>query len=155
MLSCEFYRTPYSGLTPAPHSPRAQVEDLGKSVIQGHEVEGKRFLMQPPPPAQIPAMPKTPALTAAGLPKTPQAAKAGAASTFAGGCGATTRRVPTTAEVWTSTSMRLPKPTKMSGGFGQLTQVSQGAVPAEPHTAAFQIPADYKVVHSLAKPPHP
>ena len=50
------------GLPGMPHAPSVQVQDLGKSVFQGQEVEGKRFLIQPH------AMPKTP-----GVPKPPKA----------------------------------------------------------------------------------
>jgi hypothetical protein len=56
-----------------PAAPPVKVEDLGKSVMQGHEVEGKRFVMQPPelpkPPAvQVPGMPKPPGFQ---VPKVP------------------------------------------------------------------------------------
>ena len=46
--------------------PPAQVQDLGKAVLQGHEVEGKRYLIQPPAMPNIPAMPKPPAFQAPG-----------------------------------------------------------------------------------------
>jgi hypothetical protein len=112
------------GLPTAPQTPGVQVQDLGKSVIQGHEVEGKRFLIPPPPPP------------APGMPQPPKG--------------------PTVAEVWHSPSMGLPMLTNMSGGFGQLTQVCQRAVPGEPHPAAFQIPPGYKAILAPpAKPPVP
>jgi len=109
------------GVPTAPQTPGVQVQDLGKSVIQGHAVEGKRFLIPPPPPP------------APGMPQSPKG--------------------PTIAEAWHSPSMGLPMLTKMSGGFGQLTQVCQRAVPGEPHPAAFQIPPGYKAI--LAPPPQP
>ena len=34
-----------SGISP---TPSAQVQDLRKGVLQGHEVEGKRYVIQPP-----------------------------------------------------------------------------------------------------------
>lgn len=180
------------GLPSAPKPPNMQVQDLGKSVLQGHEVEGKRFVFQPPPPPKMPAMPKPPQMPGmpqppqvpgmppppqvpgmpqppqmAGMPKVPGAPQppgmppAPQAPQMPQAPGAPpvppapgmppAPQMPTVAELWTSTSMRVPMLTKMSGAFGQLTQVCQRAVPGEPHPAAFQIPPDYKVI----MPPQP
>ena len=53
----------------APKLPALQVQDLGKSMIEGHEVEGKRYTFSPPPQApqapqapSAPQMPKMPTL---------------------------------------------------------------------------------------------
>ncbi len=39
----------------APKMPALQVQDLGKSMIEGHEVEGKRFTFSPPRDAAEPS----------------------------------------------------------------------------------------------------
>src|SRR5581483_7565993 len=64
------------GLPAPPQPPGTTVEDLGKSVMQGQEVEGKRFVTQPPAPPATPALqppgaPKPPAFQAPGMPKPP------------------------------------------------------------------------------------
>jgi len=61
--------------------------------------------------------------------------------------------MPTTAEVWTSPKLQLPMATKMTGSFGQTTQVCQRVIPGEPHPSAFQIPPGYKVI--MPTPPKP
>jgi hypothetical protein len=160
------------GLPAALHAPTVQVQDLGKGVMQGTEVEGKRYLMQPPAMPKIPGMPQAPRSQAAGtpqvagtpqapqipgMPQMPKAPQAGGIPQAPGTPGVPPApkapQAPTVAEVWTSTGMRLPMLTKMSGGFGQLTQVCQRAIPGEPHPAAFQIPPGYKVI--VPAPPKP
>jgi len=120
------------GLPATPNAPDVKVEDLGQSVLKGHQVEGKRFLIQPP------ALPKPPGLS---MPATPKRGRVPAMPQVPAA-----PQPPTTAEVWTSTTMRVPMLTKMSGGFGKLTQVCQSAVPGEPHPKEFQIPQDYRVI---------
>jgi hypothetical protein len=57
-----------------PGMPQVGVQDLGKSVIDGHPVDGKRYIVQPPQPPQPPQKPPTPTVadvwtsTALGLP---------------------------------------------------------------------------------------
>jgi len=51
--------------------------------------------------------------------------------------------------------MGVPMLTKVTGGFGQLTQVCKKAVPGEPHPMAFEIPPDYKKLASAPKLPIP
>jgi hypothetical protein len=172
------------GLPGQPHvptTPTTTVEDLGKNVIQGHEVQGKRFVIPPltgpkPPAFQMPGAPKTPQMAGMppgvpkppqmpgmpgvpklpqmpgmpGVPKLPQmpgmapvAPKPPQMPGIAPPPAAP--HPPGTTEVWSSTSMGVPMLTKMSGGFGQLTQVCKKAVPGEPHPTAFQIPPGYKV----------
>jgi hypothetical protein len=132
------------GAPAIPKAPNVQVQDLGKSVIQGQAVEGKRFLIPPPPPLPAPpAMPKPPALPA--MPQAPKAPGAPAAPPVP--------KPPTIADFWHSPALCLPMLTKMSGPFGQMTQACHSAVPGEPHPAAFQIPPGYKVI--LAPPPKP
>jgi hypothetical protein len=59
------------GFTPpgAPPVPAVNVKDLGKSVISGHEVEGKQFTYSPPALPGLPAPPAAPA--APGMPAAP------------------------------------------------------------------------------------
>jgi hypothetical protein len=47
--------------------------------------------------------------------------------------------------------MSVPILTKMTGSFGQLTQLCHSAVPGEPHPSTFQIPQDYKVMTQVPK----
>ena len=140
------------GMPPIPHlgdpglAPTIQVQDLGKGMIQGHEVQGRRYLIQPPAMPNIPAMPQPPTVQAPGMPKAPGAPGIPPAPSAPPG--------PITADVWTSTKMHLPMLTKMNGGFGQLTHACQAVSPGEPHPAAFQIPPDYKMIPLPApKPP--
>jgi hypothetical protein len=152
---------PHFALPALPGEPKAasvQVENLGKSVVQGHEVEGKRFVTPPwsvpkapvfqmpgvpkPPVLQTPGVPKPPALQTPGVPKPPQMPGAPAVPQIP--------QPPITTEVWHSTTLGVPMVMKMSGGFGQLTQVCKSAVPGEPHPSAFQIPQDYKLIGAQA-----
>lgn len=149
---------PRPGMPPMPNlgapglasPPSAQVQDLGKGVLQGLEVEGKRYVIQPPAMPDIPAPPKPPAFQAPGMPKVPGMPPVPGMPKPPGAPGSPSApnppQGPTLAEVWTSTSTRLPMLTKINGGFGQITQVCQGVIPGEPHPAAFQIPPDYKVL---------
>jgi hypothetical protein len=199
------------GMPAAPQAPGVKVEDLGKTVLQGQEVEGKRFVIPPfappkPPGVQVPGapqMPQIPGMPAAapklpqipgmpgvpklpqipGMPAAPQApqipgmpAAAPKAPQIPGMPAApqapqipgmpaapqapqmpgmpaapATPRPPATAEVWTSTSMAVPMLSKVTGSFGQLTQVCRSAVPGEPHPSAFQIPPGYKLIAPTPK----
>lgn len=218
-----------------PQMPPVQAQDLGKTVLQGHEVQGKLFvipsLSPPKPPSmpgmQIPGMPAAPATPQApgmpGAPKLPQVPgmqipgmqipgmpAAPATPQAPGMPGApkppqapgmqipgvqipgmpaapklpqvpgmqvpgmqvpgmpgapklpqtpgmptapATPQPPATAEVWSSTSMGVPMLTKVTGSFGQLTQVCHTAIPGEPSPSAFQIPPGYKLI--IPKPPAP
>jgi hypothetical protein len=180
-----------------PHVPGVTVQDLGKAVLEGHEVEGKRFVVPPlappkPPAFQMPGIPKVPQIPgmpsvvpktpqipgmASVIPKTPQIP--GMASVIPKtpqipGMASVIPKTPqipgmppvvpktpqmpgmppppaappppATTDVWNSTRMGVPILTKMSGSFGQLTQVCRSAVPGEPHPSAFQIPQGYKVI---------
>ncbi|MGA8577077.1 MAG: hypothetical protein WB579_00240 [Bryobacteraceae bacterium] len=53
-----------------PQAPGIQVQNLGKNVLQGQEVEGMRYVIPQPPRPQAPAMPKAPQMP--GMPKAPQ-----------------------------------------------------------------------------------
>lgn len=99
-----------------PASPPANVEDLGKRLIEGEMAEGKRITIQPP------AMPTIP-----GVPRPPQA-------------------LPTVAEVWTNPSLHLPVLTQVQGAFGQQICKCKNQAIAEPDPSLFQIPKGYKDV---------
>ena len=142
---------------PAFPSPPAapSVQDLGKSVMQGHEVEGKKFVI-PQPQVTPPQMPKIPGMQLPGMPKPPQLPKPpqipgmppapAAAQPPKPPQPPAAPKPPNVAEVWTAPKLGLPMQTKVNGEFGQLTQTCKSAVPGEPHPAAFQIPPGYKVI---------
>jgi hypothetical protein len=118
---------------PSMPAPAVHVQDLGKSLLQGHEVEGKKYTIQPPTIPQAPAppaMPSKPQLP--GMPKAPQLPHK--------------PQAPTVAEVWTSPKLQLPMATRVNSAIGQQTAVCQSAIPGEPHPAVFQIPPNYKQI---------
>jgi hypothetical protein len=116
---------PTGAAAPPFQPPTIHVQDLGKSVIDGHEVDGKRYIIQPPapPPLQAPA------------PLKPQAPQ-----------------MPTTADMWTSTKLGMPVMTQVTGPFGKQTSYNKIAETGEPHPALFQIPPGYKPVMPPASP---
>jgi len=125
--------------------PAMHVEDLGRSMIEGHEVEGKRFTLPPPTPPTMPQMkapgapqaPSKPGVPAApGVPKPPQMP--------------TLPKVPSVTEVWTSVKLKTPVLTKLTTGAGEQTTYCKPTSMQEPHPSVFQIPPDYKI-----KPPTP
>jgi hypothetical protein len=122
--------------------PAMQVQQLGKSMIEGHEVEGQRFTLAPPsapalpPMPKIPRAPQAPAVSASGAPKPPAMPKLPS--------------VPSVTEVWTSVKLKIPVLTKVTTGAGQQTTYCKPTSFAEPHPAVFQIPPGYTI-----KPPTP
>jgi hypothetical protein len=111
-----------------------QVQDLGKSMIEGHEVEGKRYVLpaaqkpQPPPMPKLPQMPGSPKSPivpkAPSLPKAPQ---------------------PTVTEVWISTKLKTPVLTKITSALGSQTTYCKPTSTQEPHPSMFEIPSGYKL----------
>ncbi len=153
---------------PAPPPPM-HIQDLGKRMIDGHEVMGKKYTFQPPPlpqvgPPAMPAIPKPPevhvpavpgvphAAGLAGLPALPEAPKAPG---LTGGPHIPAVPPPPQApplplppsvmEVWTSTSLLIPLLSRMKGGFGQRISQCKNPIPGEPHPAVFQIPPGYSM----------
>jgi hypothetical protein len=121
---------------PAPPPP-LQVHDLGKSMIEGHEVEGKRYILTPPqappmpPKPQAPQMPKMPGLPAsAAPPKPPQLPKP---------------PQPTVTEIWTSVKLKMPVLTKVTTPAGEQTTYCKPTSTEEPHPSVFEIPPGYKL----------
>jgi len=140
---------PPSGGAPTP--PQVHVEDLGKAMIEGHEVEGKRYTLPPmqqpakpeipkASPPSAPQMPKVPGAPAPPqAPKPPQVPKAQPPKLPS---------VPSVTEVWTSTKLKTPVLTKSSTAAGEQTTYCKPTSTDEPHPSLFQVPPDYKI-----KPP--
>jgi hypothetical protein len=127
------------GAPTPPAAPAMNVKDLGKRLIEGHEVEGKQYtlpaLTAPKPPAapqaKIPGMPNAPQIPPKPDPKA------------------------LVSEVWMSTQLHLPVLTRITGPFGQQMCHCKNTVAGEPHPSTFQIPADYKQVGLPAAPKPP
>lgn len=120
--------------------PAMQVEDLGKSMIEGHEVEGKRYTLAAIVPPSKPAIPGAPSgPSASGMPAAP------------GMPGAPKPQMPTLppkpsiTEVWTSVKLKAPVLTKVTTAAGEQTTYCKPTSTDEPHPSVFQIPSDYKV----------
>lgn len=118
----------------APPPPAMQVEDLGKSMIEGHEVEGKRYVLPAAQKPPAPALPKMPQL--AGSPKSPAVPKAPPMPKAA---------QPTVTEVWISTKLKTPVLTKITSALGSQTTYCKPTSTQEPHPSMFEIPPGYKL----------
>ena len=127
-------------------TPSVKVEDLGKSMIEGHEVEGKRFTLPPFAPPPKPEMPQLK------LPGIPQPAMPGApkAAIPAGGAPQPPKLppIPSVTEVWTSAKLKVPVLTKVTTAAGEQTTYCKPISVDDPHPSVFQIPQGYKI-----KPP--
>ena len=129
-------------------APQVKVEDLGKSMIEGHEVEGKRFTLPPFSPPSKPEMPKAkmPGAPKVGLPGAPKAPRAPGAPAPPKAPKLPT--VPSVTEVWTSVKLKAPVLTKVTTSAGEQTTYCKPVSGDEPHPSMFQIPQGYKI-----KPP--
>jgi hypothetical protein len=165
------------GVPGMPQMPSTQVQNLGKSVMQGLEVEGRRYTIQPPPMPKIPGMPQTPGMPGApqipgapqtpgmpGVPQVPGMPQAAGIPKIPGvpnipgmpkipAAALPKPQLPSIAEVWTAPKLQLPMASKITGGFGQQTTMCRNVMPGEPNPGVFQIPAGYKVV--VVKPKLP
>lgn len=125
------------GFTP-PQSP-IDVKDLGKRVLNGHEVEGKLLTFSPIKPPEMPKppeIPKPPELPKPpGMPEKPTLPEVAAAIPK-----------PHQVEVWTSPKFQLPLATRVTGDLGKQTTFAKQVKSCQPPPASFQIPPDYKVV---------
>lgn len=124
-------------------APNMKVEDLGKSMIEGHEVEGRRFTLPVFTPPQMPGMPKMPGApqaTAPGAPAAPGAPKPPPTPKVP--------KVPSVTEIWTSVKLKTPVLTKVTTAAGEQTTYCKPVSMDEPHPSVFQIPQGYKI-----KPP--
>lgn len=129
-------------------APPVKVEDLGKSMIEGHEVEGKRFTLPPfTPPAKpdIP-LPKLPAVPQAAMPGAPKASSAPGAPSPPQ--APKMPPIPSVTEVWSSVKLKVPVLTKVTTAAGEQTTYCKPVSTDDPHSSVFQIPQGYKI-----KPP--
>ena len=115
------------GMPPPPAAAVAALAaiDLGIKIVQGIEVQGKRYTLPPIAPPPPPPLPGMPAVVAA---------------------------LPMIAEVWVSTKLLMPVLSRITGSFGQQMCHCTNTVPGEPPPTAFQVPADYK---QIGVPPPP
>ena len=142
--------TPASLQIPSAHgqAESVKVEDLGKSMIEGHEVEGKRFTLPPFAPPAKPDLPqmKMPAAPQAAMPGTPKApAPPGTPSAPQ---APKLPPIPSVTEVWTSVKLKVPVLTKVTTTAGEQTTYCKPVSGDDPHPSVFQIPQGYKI-----KPP--
>jgi hypothetical protein len=132
---------PQAPATNIPKPPAMQVEDLGKSMIEGHEVEGKRYTLPhiaPPAKPQMPSVPKAP--TAPGAPSAPSLPGAPKPPSMP-----TLPPKPNVTEVWTSVKLKAPVLTKVTTAAGEQTTYCKPTSADEPHPSVFQIPPEYKI----------
>ncbi|HET9407668.1 MAG TPA: hypothetical protein VFO39_10555 [Candidatus Sulfotelmatobacter sp.] len=133
----------------AGQAPHMKVEDLGKSMIEGHEVEGKRYTLPaftpppkpPAPKADLPKMANAPQAPHGQKPSPPQAPQAPKLP-----------NVPSVTELWTSTKLKIPVLTKVSTAAGQQTTYCKPTSTQEPPPSTFKIPPEYKIVPPNAPP---
>jgi hypothetical protein len=135
-------------------APSVKVEDLGKSMIEGHEVEGKRFTLPPFTPPSKPGMPqlKMPGAPQASLPGAPKPPSAPGAPSPPQ--APKLPPVPSVTEVWNSVKLKAPVLTKVTTSAGEQTTYCKPVSAEDPHPSVFKIPADYKIKPpKLPKPP--
>jgi hypothetical protein len=123
-------------------APPVKVEDLGKSMIEGHEVEGKRFTLPPFSPPAKPEMPQVkvpgaPQISPLGAPRPPGAPAPPKAPKLP--------PVPNVTEVWTSVKLKAPVLTKVTTSAGEQTTYCKPVSADDPHPSVFQIPQGYKI----------
>lgn len=142
---------PSSSAAPGPaaaaHPPSVQVQDLGKSMIEGHEVEGKRYTLPAVPPPPKPPLPKPPLpgakMPGAKIPGAPQTPKPPQAPTPPP--APKLPPTPNVTEVWTSVKLKTPVLTKVSTAAGEQTTYCKPTATAEHPPSVFQIPPGYKI----------
>ena len=151
------------------HPSSVHTQDLGKSMIEGHEVEGKRYTLPhvpPPPKPQIPGMkipgmkpPAAPSLPGVKMPAAPAVpgAKLPGAPSMPKPPGAPAPppkpklpATPSVAEVWTSVKLKTPVLTKVTTAAGEHTTYCKPTLTAEHPPTLFQVPPGYTI-----KPPTP
>jgi hypothetical protein len=123
-----------------PKPPAMQVEDLGKSMIEGHEVEGKRYTLPHialPAKLPMPSAPSAPSVPSASAPNLSGAPKPPSMPTLP--------PKPNITEVWTSVKLKAPVLTKLTTAAGEQTTYCKPTSADEPHPSVFQIPPEYKI----------
>jgi hypothetical protein len=125
--------------------PNVQVEHLGVSTIEGHQVEGKRFTLPHVPAPPKPAMPAPPdklampelAVPGAKAPATPAMPKPPNAPKLPA--------KPSVTELWTSVKLKTPVLTKVFTAAGEQTTYCKPQETAEHPPSVFQVPPGYKI----------
>jgi hypothetical protein len=146
------------GAPTAPTPPSVHVQDLGKSMIDGHEVEGRRFTMPTPPTPAKPTMPaaKMPGLKMPGVsvPGVKMPAAPGAPKPPGVPAPPAMPKPPSVTEMWTSVKLKTPVLTKVTTPSGELTTYCKPTLTAEHPPSVFQIPAGYTIKPPDVKPPN-
>jgi hypothetical protein len=123
----------------APQPPAMQVQDLGKSLIEGHEVEGKQYTLPPLPASPKPQMPQAPASPA--VPQAPQMTP----PQIPAMPPVPKPPQPSVTQIWTSVKLKVPVLTKVTSAAGEQTTYCKPTSTQEPHPSLFEIPPDYKL----------
>jgi len=146
------------GAPTAPTPPSVHVQDLGKSMIDGHEVEGRRFTMPTPPTPAKPTMPaaKMPGLKMPGVsvPGVKMPAAPGAPKPPGVPAPPAMPKPPSVTEMWTSVKLKTPVLTKVTTPSAELTTYCKPTLTAEHPPSVFQIPAGYTIKLPDVKPPN-
>jgi hypothetical protein len=146
------------GAPTAPTPPSVHVQDLGKSMIDGHEVEGRRFTMPTPPTPAKPTMPaaKMPGLKMPGVsvPGVKMPAAPGAPKPPGVPAPPAMPKPPSVTEMWTSVKLKTPVLTKVTTPSGELTTYCKPTLTAEHPPSVFQIPPGYTIKAPDVKPPN-
>jgi hypothetical protein len=146
------------GAPTAPTPPSVHVQDLGKSMIDGHEVEGRRFTMPTPPTPAKPTMPaaKMPGLKMPGVsvPGVKMPAAPGAPKPPGAPAPPAMPKPPSVTEMWTSVKLKTPVLTKVTTPSGELTTYCKPTLTAEHPPSVFQIPPGYTIKAPDVKPPN-
>lgn len=116
-----------------------QVQDLGKSLIEGHEVEGKQYTLPPLPASPKPQMPQAPASPA--VPQAPQMTP----PQIPAMPPVPKPPQPSVTQIWTSVKLKVPVLTKVTSAAGEQTTYCKPTSTQEPHPSLFEIPPDYKL----------
>jgi hypothetical protein len=128
------------------HHPALQVHDLGKALIEGLEVEGKRYIlaqeqkavskMQAQQMSSKPQSPQTPqAPNLPGMPAMPIPPNLQQLANVA----------PTVTEVWTSVKLGTTVLRKVKSSAGEQTTYCKPTSTDEPPPSLFEIPPGYKL----------
>jgi hypothetical protein len=128
------------------HHPALQVHDLGKALIEGVEVEGKRYILAQEQEAvskmqaqQTPSKQQSPqAPNASGMPAMPIPPNLQQLAKLA----------PTVTEVWTSVKLGTAVLTKVKSSAGEQTTYCKPTSTDEPRPSLFEIPPGYKLKKS-------
>ncbi len=135
----------------AAHHPALQVHDLGKAMIEGVEVEGKRYVLK----QEQQAMSKMQAQQMSSKPQSPQASQTPAAPMpgmpampIPPNLQQLAKLEPTVTEVWTSVKLGTAVLTKVKSSAGEQTTYCKPTSTDEPHPSLFEIPPGYKLKKS-------